>query len=60
MQDLLKNGVRLWALDGTTARDKEDMQEYYEQKGVIVDKDDNQTSEYECPSQWKPALFMCH
>ena len=51
MQDLLKNGVRLWALDGTTARDKEDMQEYYEQKGVIVDKDDNQTSEYECPSQ---------
>ena len=48
---MIENGVRLWAFDGVTAKDKETMQDFYEQRGTIVEKDDEVISEYECLSE---------
>ena len=48
---MLENGVRLWAFEGVTVEDTLAMQEFYEQRGDIIDKEDKETSEYECPSE---------
>jgi len=48
---VLENGVSLWVFEGVADEEKATMQEFYERRGVIVDKNDKESSEYECPSE---------